>query len=49
MHLDGSSGFWKCFPKLSIKLCMAMAIESKRTNQPSNGPSFVPFRYNKYT
>ena len=41
--------FGNTFLKLSIKLCMAVVIESKRKNGPSNGPSFVPFRYHKYT
>ena len=45
----GVVAFGNAFLKLSIKLRMAVAIESKRTNGPTNGPSFAPFRYDKYT
>ena len=47
--LMGVVAFGNAFLKLSIKFCMAVAIESKRKNGPSNRPSFVPFRHHKYT
>ena len=45
----GVVAFRNAFLRLSITFCMAVAIESKRTNGPSNEHSFLPFRYNKYT